>query len=82
MRCSLEGAIAKVYLQICVGDVSGAAWSGQNSAVMKDVTGRLDVSVQTILLSVNPILHRFPAMLSAQAVKLDPNFVRRVPSWW
>jgi len=44
MRLGLKERIANIFNQVFVGGVDHAAWKGQNSTVIEDVTGGLDVS--------------------------------------
>jgi len=50
MRLGLKGRIAKIFNEVFVGGVSDAAWRGQNSTVIKDVSGRLDASAHTVFI--------------------------------
>jgi len=44
MQLGLKRRIAKTFKQIFVGGVGDTAWRVQNSTVVEDVTGGLDVS--------------------------------------
>jgi len=85
IRLGLKGRIAKIFDQVFVGCVDDAAWRGQHSTVVGDMTDGLDVSPQTVFIisqchSVGVCVK--PAVSRAQAVKLDPCFARHVASWW
>jgi len=50
MQLGLKERIAKIFDQVCVGGVGDAAWRDQNSTVIEDVTGGLDVSAHTVYI--------------------------------
>ena len=81
MRLDLK-IIANVFNQVFVGDDRRRRQLGM---VIEDVTGGLDVSAHTVVAISQSHSVEFrvkPAVSSAQAVKLDPYFARRVASSW
>ena len=51
MRLGLKRRIAKTFKQIFVGGVGDTAWRVQNSTVIEDVTGGLDVSAHAVFIN-------------------------------